>query len=267
MHKAPSQPPTKRLCIFAKGNNDLVDALFGCEDRLGRWDGINQVFRDRGLPVRAKVRHETSIRSDALLMATGHIPEALAHLDMARPHDLSSQFSDRVYGDDGDVIALSLQADFHVRLFRHRQSGALFYPRTLQGNVPELQAWMRAHCESAGLPTASEAMVSLRAVIARIHERRPSVPVLLLNIAEFVPGDQVYHLGALPENLPMRIKQFNLAAMELTRLPNVYMVDVDRIIAGHGAARLKLDAVRVASEGSKLVAEEIVRILSEIGVV
>ena len=43
------------------------------------------------------------------------------------------------------------------------------------------------------------------------------------------------------------------------------IVDVDRVVAGAGADRLKVDLFHLTAEGWRLVAEEVVRILEERG--
>ena len=255
-----------RLQIFLKGNSDIADALFGCEDAHGAWGGLNEAFRTAGITQRVRVVHETAIRSAALLATSGAVPDALSHLDMAWPYSAESQFSNRIFETAADAFVLSLQADLNGKLARHRASGALFSPHTLKGDQAALRAWLRAECDVLGLMSADEAMVDLGNVIDRIRARS-AAPILLFNLSESIPGDRSYSLGSLAETLPMRIKRFNLAAMELTRRPGVYIVDVNRIVAEHGAKVLKLDAVRVNSIGSRLLAEEVLRIFAETGLI
>ena len=62
-----------------------------------------------------------------------------------------------------------------------------------------------------------------------------------------------------------RIRHFNLGLTELSRRTGISIVDVDLIVARGGADRLKIDALHLTAEGCRLVAEEVVRILEDLG--
>ena len=117
-----------RLTIFAKGNSDVADSLFACEDRSGRWGGINEALRTRGSDWRIVLRHETLTRSDALLQAEGDIPEALRRLPFAWPYDAANQFSATLFSGSADAYVLSIQPDVTMKLARHKVTGRVFYP-------------------------------------------------------------------------------------------------------------------------------------------
>lgn len=255
----------KRLRIFAKGNSDLTDPLFGCEDAAGSWGGLNELLRETGRGWRMRLVHETAIRSDALLATTGEVPPALADLPLAAPYDHACQFSARFFTEEADVYALSLQPDLNSRLMHHRASGRLFYPGTLQGDPAQLRGWLRTHCDPVPMSNVDSAIAAMGAVIDRLRQRT-AAPVLLFNLSSVVPGDRSFALGEKGEPLPQRMRRFNLAAMELTRRAGVYIIDVDRVLAEAGAARLKLDAIRVNSAGCRLIGGEVLRVLDAIGV-
>jgi hypothetical protein len=69
----------------------------------------------------------------------------------------------------------------------------------------------------------------------------------------------------MDESLSTRIRRFNLALVELSRETGVSIVDVDRIVACGGAEALKLDATHLTAEGCRAVAEEVLRILRDYG--
>ena len=256
-----------RLTAFAKANSDVADVLFGCADPTGKWGGLNEIFRAGQLSHRMRLIHETSIGSRALLESSGQIPPDLKHCEMAPPYTLASQFSVRMFEERADFFALSLQPDVNVKLMRHRQSGALFHPLSLRGDLDTLRAWLKSDCEAVGFRSAAQTMEDLGQIIDRVRIRNPTAPIFVMNLSEFIAGDNIFRLGNLSQTLPMRIKQFNLAALELTRRPGVCLIDVNRVLAEHGAAKLKLDAVRVNSAGSRLIANEWFRIMGEIGLI
>jgi hypothetical protein len=53
---------------------------------------------------------------------------------------------------------------------------------------------------------------------------------------------------------------------DLSRETGISIIDVDTIIARSGADRLKVDAMHLTPEGYRLVAEEVVRVLGDLGV-
>jgi ribosomal protein L1 len=57
-----------------------------------------------------------------------------------------------------------------------------------------------------------------------------------------------------------------LGLAELSEETGVSIVDVDTIIGRAGADKFKLDAMHLAPEGYRLVAEEVVRVLGDLGV-
>jgi lysophospholipase L1-like esterase len=70
----------------------------------------------------------------------------------------------------------------------------------------------------------------------------------------------------LGETFSTRIRKFNLALTGLSEESGISIIDVDAIVARHGATRLKLDAVHLNPKGYALLAEEVVRVLDDLGV-
>jgi hypothetical protein len=251
-----------RLTVFAKGNSDVADSLFFCSDAGASWGGINEALRVQGSNVRVRLRHETFIRSDALAAAQGGMPPALAHLVFEWPYTANDQFGAGFFDDPADANVLSIQPDVTMKLLRHRASGALFYPGTPQKISKDLMPWLRAECDMMPLMDAGEALKSWKAVVARLRIRS-AAPILFYNLSTVAPGDVLANYRGLGPTLTTRIKEFNLALVALSAETGVYIVDVDRLAARHGADALKLDSVRLNTKGSGLVADEVIRILRE----
>jgi hypothetical protein len=251
-----------RLTIFAKGNSDVADSLFFCSGAGESWGGINEALRQQESDLRVRLRHETFIRSDALAAASGTPPPALAHLAFEWPYTASDQFGTGFFDDPADAYVLSIQPDITMKLLRHRATGTLFYPGAPQKITKDQMPWLRAECEMMPLLAADEALKSWKAVVARIRERS-TAPILFYNLSTVAPGDVLANYRGLAPTLTYRIKQFNLALIDLSVETGVFIVDLDRLAARHGADALKLDAVRLNAKGSRLAAEEVIRILRE----
>jgi hypothetical protein len=256
----------RRLTLFAKGNNDVRDSLHSL--RIGgevRWNGINEVVRARFPGTLVRVRHEVWTRSDALLAADGRVPAELAAWPLPlSPHTPAVQFSDALFATDADAIVLSIQPDLVTHLSAHRRDGYLFYPHNWLTWPAADKARLAADFAAAPLLDADASMRNFARIVARIRERS-AAPILIYNLSAVVPGDTVHcHLG-LGEILSTRIRRFNLGLADLSARTGISVIDVDAVLARAGAARLKLDALHVTPEGQRLVAEEVVRVLEDLG--
>ncbi len=256
----------KRVTIFAKGNVDVHDSLHSC--RVGgelKWNGINELVRADHPEISLRVRHETLTRFDALAAAQSAVPQALRDqaLELGT-YPLESQFSNRICTAPADAVVLSILPDVASTLVRHKAGDFLFYPAETQRWTDDQRAWLTSQFEPAPLVKVEDSMASLAAVIARIREVR-DVPILVYNMSAVIPGDSVHcHLG-LDETYSTRIRRFNLALIELSRATGISIVDVDAVLARHGAGRLKLDVMHLHPEGYRLIAQEVARILEELG--
>lgn len=257
----------KRVSIFAKGNVDVHDSLHSC--RVGgelRWNGINEIMRAQFPDVTLRVRHETLTRFDALLAANGTVPEVMAGHDLPLgTYPLASQFSDKVYSTPSDAVVLSILPDVASPLVRHREDDFLFYPADASGWPDTERNWLKANFTSIGKAGLDDSMANLTAVIERLWQDR-EVPVLVYNMSSVIPGDRVHSYVGLDETYATRIRRFNLALIELSQELGFSIVDVDAVLARNGAERLKLDVMHLHPEGYRLIAEEVVRILDDLGI-
>jgi hypothetical protein len=257
----------KRLTFFVKGNVDVRDSLHFC--RIGGellWNGINEVLRHRQVKSLARIKHETWTRSDALLECGGTVPDAFSGRDLPLgAYSLASQFSNAVFTTAADAIILSIQPDVTMSLVRHRRDGFLFYPSDAETWAADDQAWLRSNYEASGLLAVDVAMNNLAAVVAKIRSHS-EVPILIYNLSPIIPGDQIHCYAGLGETFSTRIRKFNLALAGLSEDSGISIIDVDAVVARHGADALKLDAVHLKPQGYHLLAEEVVRVLDDLGV-
>jgi hypothetical protein len=254
-----------RLTIFAKGNVDLRDTLHSkWVDGNVVWNGINEVLLAQHPEWRARVRHETCTRSDALLAADGSIPLAIAErcLDFGA-HPLASQFSSRLWDKGHDVVVLSLQPEVMNRLARDRTDHHLLYPEGAGTWSEDDRTWFTARYDAVGLLSPEQSMANLKLVFERLRGQVPHM--LVYTLSPFIPGERLHSLAGMAETLAWRIRRFNLALIDLARELDFSIVDVETILARHGAERLKIDGIHITAEACRLIAEEVVFILGERG--
>jgi lysophospholipase L1-like esterase len=68
------------------------------------------------------------------------------------------------------------------------------------------------------------------------------------------------------ETYSTRIRKFNLGLVELSEELGVSIIDLDTLLARHGADELKLDTIHLTAPGYRLAAEEVVRVLADLGI-
>lgn len=256
----------KRLNIFAKGNLDVHDSLHSL--RLGgevRWNGINELVRERNADFKIRVRHETSGNSEALLNAAGEIPDGLAERSLPLdPFTLKSQFGRTLFECEADAYILSIQADIQFKVTRHRRAGYFFSPYNVVQWSPADREWLRAEFELGELLDTDRSMANFETIVSRLRAAR-DVPILVYNVSSIVPGETIHCHTGMDDILSTRIKRFNLALVELSQRTGISIVDVDRIVARHGAGAMKLDTTHLTEHGCRAVAEEVLRILEDYG--
>jgi hypothetical protein len=256
-----------RLRIFAKGNVDVRDTLlFSKVGGVIQWNGINTLIRARFPGWVAQVKHETLARSDLLVESRGEIPKDLAA--QALPlgaFPLESQYRSELLSWPADVVVLSVQPDVTNGLLRHRQLGYPFFGADSHEWTAEQRAWAKQHFAPAPYLTPAESAAQLTQVVKALQEKNPTTRVLIFNLSPFVPLEQVHCFRGIDEPLSVRSRRFGLALVGLSRELGVSVVDVDAVLAREGAAALKVDFLHLTGRGYQLIAEEVVRILEELG--
>jgi hypothetical protein len=254
------------LTIFAKGNLDVHDSLHSLRlDGKILWNGVNEIMRARFPGTLIRLRHETWTRSDALLACDGVVPVALTdrHLPL-HPYSAPSQFSRALFEANADVVILSAQPDVMTTLVRHRSQHYLLYPHDGRSWPAADRLWLRNEFTTTAALDVDASMANLARIIERVRQRS-AIPVLVYNIPSAVPGEWVHCHAGLDDILSTRIRRFDLGLAELSQRIGVSVIDVDRIVARAGADRVMLDALHLTAEGCRLVAEEVVRVLEDLG--
>jgi hypothetical protein len=181
-------------------------------------------------------------------------------------YPLTSQFSDALFTTDADAVILSILGDTATALYRHREDGYQFYAADSETWNASDREWLKARFIRTGLLDVAQSMDRLTKIVEKIRSHREDVPILIYNVSPIIPGEVVYNYQGLDETYSTRCKRFNLALTDLSQETGISIVDVDTIIARSGADRLKVDAMHLTPEGYRLVAEEVVRILGDLGI-
>jgi hypothetical protein len=246
---------------------DVRDSLHSC--RIGGqviWNGINEVLRRTHPGVLARVKHETFGRSDALLVADGVIPKAFQGHDLSLgSYTLESQFSRAIFDVKPDAFVLSIQTDLTTsNLVRHNTDGFLFYPSENTSWGEADRAWLKSDFTSVGTLDAKKSMHYFAAIIERIR-KVSEAPILIYNLSAVTPGEMLHCHQGLDESFSTRIRRFNLGLIELSEATGISVVDVDSVLARHGTDKLKLDTFHLTADAYRLIAEEVVRVLADLG--
>lgn len=255
----------RRITIFAKGNVDVRDSLHLC--RIGeeiKWNGINEVFRKRGLSLHARVRHETFARSDILLQSH-ELPQKLAEMNLDLGfHSLAAQFNTNIFSAEADVFVLSIQPDIMHAAFEHRSEKYRIVFNLMSCSEQDKQK-LRSEFSFLGLISIKDSMTNLSQIIERIRERTDT-PILVYNMPFAIVGERIRCFLGLDEAIGAeRIRSFNLALVEISREQGIYIVDADQIMSEHGTANLRLDIAHYHPAAYRLFSEEVANILEELG--
>jgi hypothetical protein len=257
----------RRLTLFAKGNVDVHDSLHSC--RIGeevRWNGINEVLRGRADAV-VRLRHETWTRSDAILVANGAVPVEFTERQLRLgPYPASSQFSAALFETTAEAVILSILGETATTLVRHNRTGFLFYPAEVENWSQADRNWLKSDFTRQDMLDVATSMDNLRKIIERLRERTEA-PVLVYNVCSIIPGETVHSLQGLGEIYSTRCRRFNLGLADLAEEIGFSIVDVDSIIGRAGADEFKIDAMHLTPDGYRLIAEEVVRVLADLGII
>jgi len=262
------QARRRQLRIFAKGNVDVKDTLLWSRvNGVVEWNGINELLRVRHPNFLAKIRHETCTRLDLIPLPGDIVAEPPAEVANRLPsssHPIARQHHTAMFDAPADVVVLSMQSAATNALVRHRRDGWLLLPDELESWTPEARHYLEAECEYAGLAPIEAVFDRLAKLVAAIEEKLRA-QVLVYNLSPLTPGERTHCWIGAQDSIALRIQRFNLRLAELSGELGFSIVDVDRVVAGAGADRLKVDLFHLTAEGWRLVAEEVVRILEERG--
>jgi lysophospholipase L1-like esterase len=225
---------------------------------------VNEIVRERFPECTVRIRHELYTRSDALLAATGVVPEELqARQALLEPYVPETQFSRALFETKADAYVLSIQPDIMTALYRHNGGGYMLYPSNQESWPAADRSWLQDNFAFLGMLGVESAMRNLELLIERIRSNK-NAPILVYNVSSVVPGESVRNYADFPESLSARIRRFNLGLIEVSERTGISIVDVDTLVARAGADRTKIDTLHLTPDGARLVATEFVNALEEL---
>jgi hypothetical protein len=254
------------LKLFVKGNVDVHDSLHSCRiDGRVVWNGVNDVVRALYPGVTVRLRHEISAGFRSILEADGVTPDEVAE----RAHLQGSywnlgQYSTAVFTAEADAIILSIQADIQAPSYRHRRDGYLFCGDDMARWPDVHKRWLAESFERLRTPDVAKTVDAFEQLHQRLR-RHTDAPILVFNMSSAVPGEHIHCFQGLEGIFSTQIRRYNLALIELSESLGISVVDVDGILARAGAERLQVDVTHLTAEGHRLVAEEVVRVLADLG--
>jgi hypothetical protein len=101
--------------------------------------------------------------------------------------------------------------------------------------------------------------------LIRAVKERLDAHVLISNASTVDPDDQVHNYHGREDTWALRAHKFNLALMDLSILEGISLIDVERLVAEHGAYRHVLQAGRYSREVHEAIRREFLRVLEDIG--
>jgi hypothetical protein len=201
-----------------------------------------------------------------LLACAGTVPEALSARQLSLgPYPEASQFSRAVFEAKADAVILSVQPDVDSNLWKHKREGFLFYASKAETWSAEDRQWLNTDFELVGRLDCAESMANLTAIVEKIRQRSDA-PILVYNLSAIIPGDTIHCHQGLGEAYATRIRRFNLGLVEVSEKTGLSVIDVDALMARKGTETLKIDTIHLTPQGYRLVAEEVVRVLHDLGV-
>jgi hypothetical protein len=255
-----------RLKLFLKANADVYDALHSC--RVGGevvWNGVNEVVRSRYPGCSIRLRHETSAAFVSMVEADGVTPAEVAErAHLQGSYWISSPYGTAIFETGADAIVLSIQPELFVPRYRHRRSGYLFYPEGAALWPAAERRWLAETFTPPPPPDIAQTMLDFE----RLHERlrrHTAAPILVFNLSTAIPGERVHCYQGLEDIFSIKIRRFNPGLISLSERLGGSIIDVDGVLARAGAACLRLGPFHLTAAGYRLVAEEVVRVLADLG--
>jgi hypothetical protein len=257
--------------VFLKGNADLTASLIGVRaERQPAAHALQDLLEEKYQGAFAiELAHEPCAGSAILRqqVEASAVPEGLRGRDWGEDAGfIAAQFRTGLFEGPRDVVVFSVQPDLAHPLWRHRRSGYLLAlpPHGEQTGAPARKQWFAENFVPVGLLPAARFQENLAWLIRAVKERLDA-HVLVYNASTVEPGDQVHNYHGREDTWALRVHQFNLAVMELSVREGISFIDVERLVAEHGAYRHVRQAGRYSSEVYEAIRREFRRVLEDIG--
>lgn len=244
----PSPGPTSFVLIASPDVHDSVGRAGFLEARL------RASRADAPAP---HVRLVPGIRCDVFaqqLSAGGEVP------DIPAPEGLeewfASMFAPVELNDDTALLALSMSDALGADVRRHATRGSLVQPPTDHRRTwtEEQRDWLDTQFAPHAGDTA-DMEDALRTIAARLAPL--PTELLVFNVSTYTPDEKAYWFrDDTPEPIALRANRINLLIDRLAAELDLYVLDVDRIVAELGAADTVVAPAGYTEAALRVIADE-----------
>lgn len=263
-----------RIGIYLKGACDLSSAFAAAPLIRSGLDGTCCIMREKG--------EISTVRSDILLQSLEEQPRDVVReiserlrlpLGYFEPRLFRPGFSVPGFGEfPKTVIVLSMAADVVRTVYRHRESGLLVDPGGwwLEQSMDRVLAnlstvrWFRENFEKVGRLSVEESHANLGKVISNLAAAT-GAHIIVFNTLTVEPGATTHSYQLVENPMTVRLREFNLSLVELSRALDFSIIDIDRILKREGV-REQVDFAHFTPERFRPIAEELHRVLVALGV-
>jgi hypothetical protein len=269
--RQPKMGGNKALRIFLKGNEDLSGSLLGiAAERQHAASTLQDLVQEkfRGLYT-IELTHEPCAGSAIMLQqveALG-VPEEVRRQDWGNDAGfIADQFRTRLFEAPSDIIVMSVQPDVAYGVWKHRRNGYSLAAPPLweqRWSLP-LKKWFTENFLPIG-PILREAFKANMVRLIRVIKEKLDAHILIYNASTVEPGDLVHNYYRREDSWGLRVHKLNLSVMELSVLEGISFIDVERLVAEHGAYQHVLQTGGYSGEVHEAIRREVLRVLEDIG--
>ncbi len=270
-----ADPDAERVGIYLRGGCDLPAVMTMAPLAAKTITGTCAISRD---PILISGSH-----SNLLLQTLGDLDEVpqealdevSARLQLGKRYFSSDPFDPtfQVMGAKGletfqkNVVALSIGPDFTRTLYRHREHGFYVDPGGywlndgIDSAIDDMDAvkWFSKNFKSAGKLTPDQFSDRFGRLVGEFRERT-GAHILVINLLSVDPADPIhnYRLVKNPDNA--RRREFGIRLAELSRIHDLDVIDVDRVLKLRGIDE-QVDFAHFSEAQFEPIAAEVYRIL------
>jgi hypothetical protein len=259
----------RSISVFLQGSEDLVDSLLAIGEGGGKLtEGLRQrVTEAYGARFEVEIFHEPSTPSEVLLSQSSSPSQpsfsassegSLSLMDLAP--------ATRLFQQAWDVVVFSLQPEITRPLWRHKKHGFRVSPHPgwqCEWSSDQRRSFSEQY-ERQGLVPVEQFRQQFARLVAEIKQRL-AAHIIVFNCCTYDPDDRTSSYFGVQDTPALRALKFNLALIDLSAEEGISIVDVDRVLAELGGGSHVTEAFRYSSDACKLIRDEFLRILQDIG--
>lgn len=253
--------------LLIKGNDELTDALLSKADGGSQLDsGVKEtIAEDLNGRFSLTVTHEPAARIELLhqQLQGASFPESLGEQGLG---ELEAQFNSQIFTADADILALSIQPDLVMSLWRHQEDGTLVSPpQNWDASWSQEQVtWFTETYSPLAAVSGDEYKDSLIQLVQALKDKT-SAHIVVFGSCSFDPNPEDHNYSKREESLTMQTHRLNLAMLEVSFAEGITFIDVDRILAEIGCAHNVNSRFSYSTKAYEAIRDEFVRVITDVG--